>query len=125
MRETWVGDQASIPGLGRSPGEGKGYPLQYFGIENSMDSPWGHKRSDTTERLSLSQLITLLLKSLILAHRHQKSLFLEELCKSFSISGFQIGYVIGFLLVILTFRLLSLEQKRKHVFIKKENNVLF
>ena len=27
----------SIPGLGRSPGEGKGYPLQYFGLENSMD----------------------------------------------------------------------------------------
>ena len=26
-----------IPGLGRSPGEGKGYPLQYFGLENSMD----------------------------------------------------------------------------------------
>ena len=27
----------TIPGLGRSPGEGKGYPLQYFGLENSMD----------------------------------------------------------------------------------------
>ena len=27
-----------IPGLGRSPGEGKGYPLQYFGLENSTDS---------------------------------------------------------------------------------------
>ena len=26
-----------IPGLGRSPGEGKGYPLQYFGLKNSMD----------------------------------------------------------------------------------------
>ena len=37
--------------------EGKGYPLQYSGLENSMDytySPWGHKESDTTERLSLS-----------------------------------------------------------------------
>ena len=44
----------SIPGLGRSPGEGKGYPLQYSDPENSMDSPWGHKESDTTERLSLS-----------------------------------------------------------------------
>ena len=31
-----VGDLASIPGLGRSPGEGKGYPLQYSGLENSM-----------------------------------------------------------------------------------------
>ena len=32
-----VGDLASIPGLGRSPGEGQGYPLQYSGLENSMD----------------------------------------------------------------------------------------
>ena len=32
-----VGDLGGIPGLGRSPGEGKGYPLQYSGLENSMD----------------------------------------------------------------------------------------
>ena len=32
-----VGDLGSIPGLGRSPGEGKSYPLQYSGLENSMD----------------------------------------------------------------------------------------
>ena len=44
-----VGDPSLIPGLGRSPGEGKGYPLQYSGLENSMDSPWGHKESDMTE----------------------------------------------------------------------------
>ena len=31
------GDLGSIPGLGRSPGEGKGYPLQYSGLENSID----------------------------------------------------------------------------------------
>ena len=31
------GDLGLIPGLGRSPGEGKGYPLQYSGLENSMD----------------------------------------------------------------------------------------
>ena len=30
-----AGDLGSIPGLGRSPGEGKGYPLQYPGLENS------------------------------------------------------------------------------------------
>ena len=29
-----VGNLDSIPGLGRSPGEGKGYPLQYSGLEN-------------------------------------------------------------------------------------------
>ena len=33
-----VRDLGSIPGLGRSSGEGKGYPLQYSGRENSMDS---------------------------------------------------------------------------------------
>ena len=33
-----AGDLGSIPGLGRSPGEGKDYPLQYSGLENSMDS---------------------------------------------------------------------------------------
>ena len=32
-----VGDLGSIPGLEGSPGEGKGYPLQYFSLENSMD----------------------------------------------------------------------------------------
>ena len=46
----------SIPGLGRSPGEGKGYSLQYSGLKNSMDYgvQWGLKESDTTEQLSLS-----------------------------------------------------------------------
>ena len=32
-----AGDLGSIPGLGRFPGEEKGYPLQYSGLENSMD----------------------------------------------------------------------------------------
>ena len=32
-----VGDLGSIPGLRRSPGEGNGYPLQYSGLENSLD----------------------------------------------------------------------------------------
>ena len=32
-----AGDLGSIPGLGKSPGEGKGYPLQYSSLENSMD----------------------------------------------------------------------------------------
>ena len=32
-----VGDLDSIPGLGKSLGEGQGYPLQYSGLENSMD----------------------------------------------------------------------------------------
>ena len=32
-----VGDPGSIPGSGRSTGEGIGYPLHYSGLENSMD----------------------------------------------------------------------------------------
>ena len=48
-----AGYPGSIPGSGRSPGERKGYPLRYSGLENSMDSPWGHKESDMTEPLSL------------------------------------------------------------------------
>ena len=53
-----AGDLGSIPGLGRSFGEGNGNPLQYYCLENPMDkrslvgySPWGCKKSDTTERL--------------------------------------------------------------------------
>ena len=32
-----AGDLGSIPGLGRFPGEGKGHPFRYSGLENSMD----------------------------------------------------------------------------------------
>ena len=53
-----TGDLGSSPGLGRSPGEGKGYPLQYSGLENSMDIivHGGHRESDTAEPLVLSLL---------------------------------------------------------------------
>ena len=66
-----AGDLGSICGLGRSPEEGKGYPLQSPGLDKSTDySPWGFNteqhccsafpcrvaRSDTTERLSLQSL---------------------------------------------------------------------
>ena len=51
MWETWV---RSL-GWEDSPGERKGYPLQYSGLKNPMDSPWGCKESDTTERLSVSK----------------------------------------------------------------------
>ena len=50
-----VGDPGSIPGLGRSPGEGKGYSLQYSGLENSMYSiVHEFAESDMTEQLSFS-----------------------------------------------------------------------
>ena len=51
-----------MSGLGGSPREGNGNPLQYSCLENSMEreawwaicSPWSHKESDTTELLTLS-----------------------------------------------------------------------
>ena len=53
-----VGDLGLIPGLGRSPREGNGNPLQYSGLENSMDrGTWQAtvhgvtKSQDTTEQL--------------------------------------------------------------------------
>ena len=49
-----VGDLGSIPRLGRSPEVGSGYPLQYSGLENSMDCIiLGRKELDMTERLPL------------------------------------------------------------------------
>ena len=54
-----VADPGSVPGLGRSSGEGNGNPLQYSSPENPHGqrclegySPWGHKESDMTEQLS-------------------------------------------------------------------------
>ena len=51
-----TGDQGSIPGSGRSPGEGKGYPLQYSCLENSMDrGDWQttvHGVTESQRRLS-------------------------------------------------------------------------
>ena len=50
------GEQGSVSGWGRSPGEGIGNPIQYSSLENSRGqrslagySPWGHKESDRTE----------------------------------------------------------------------------
>ena len=55
-----VGEPGLIHGLGRSPGEGNGYPLQYPCLENSMGrGAWQatvHRaaESDTTEQLTFS-----------------------------------------------------------------------
>ena len=54
-----AGDPGSIPGLERSPGEGNGNPLQFLPGESHGQrslagySPWSHKESDTSERLSM------------------------------------------------------------------------
>ena len=54
------GDLGLIPGLGKSPGERKGYPLQYSGLENPMDCiDHGIEESDTNERLSFPLLMSI------------------------------------------------------------------
>ena len=57
----YAGDMGSLPGLGRSPGEENGTPLQYSCLENSMDrGAWqaivrgSCKRLDTTENAHMS-----------------------------------------------------------------------
>ena len=58
-----AGDLGSVPGLGRSPGEANGYPLQYSGLENSMDrGVWqatvhNSTVSDSHQRTSFPKLI--------------------------------------------------------------------
>ena len=55
-----TGDSGSIPGSGRSPGEGNGSPLQGSCLENPMDrgarwaTPWGHKEFDMTELMHIT-----------------------------------------------------------------------
>ena len=51
-----VGDPGSIPGLGRSPGEGNGNPLQYSCLENPMDGGawWATVRGVAKRRTRLS-----------------------------------------------------------------------
>ena len=91
-----AGDLGSIPGLGRSPGEGNCYSLQYSGLENSMDlySPWGLRvRHDWV----------------IFTHSLTNSFFLIisgralhfSLCKSISLFS---TTFLGFILYLLTFK---------------------
>jgi len=62
-----VGGLGSIPELGRSPGEGKGYPLQYSDLENSMNCiVYGVTKSRTRLRdLKKNSLITYVAFSLV------------------------------------------------------------
>ena len=59
-------DLSSVSGLGRSSGEGKGYPLQYSSLENSMD----HKDLDMTEQLSLLSEVTVFFPFLLCIWKH-------------------------------------------------------
>ena len=47
-----MGDQGSIPGVGRSPGEGNGNPLQYPCLENPMEEEPGGSQSMGSQRVT-------------------------------------------------------------------------
>ena len=71
----------SIPGSGRSPGEGNGNPLQYSCLENPMEqrsladySLWGYKESDTTEQLIHTRL------ALLMENTGLLFIFLQQWC---------------------------------------------
>jgi len=74
------------PWVGKSPGEGKGNPLLYSGLENSMDkgtrqatySPWGHKESDMPESLSQPLLFIFTKSSVKTALRVVQILLIPE-----------------------------------------------
>ena len=58
-----VKDACSIPGSGRSPGEGNGNPLQHSCLGNPMDkeaeySPWGHTESDMVSKHAQHSLMS-------------------------------------------------------------------
>ena len=75
-----AGDLGSIPGLERSPGEGKGYPLQYAGLENSTDCIV-HGVSKSLTRPSdfhFTSLHTTVLYSLLLVESKDVRLDMED-----------------------------------------------
>ena len=69
-----AGDQGSIPGLGKSSGEGNGNLLQYSCLENPTDGEaWqaavcGAAESDMTEPLTHTSVIMILVKTVIVHH---------------------------------------------------------
>ena len=83
-----AGDLSLITGSGRSPGEGKGYPLQYSGLENSMDGIVHGVTKSRTERLglSLSQLLICLILFPWTARRSNQSI-LKEISPGCSLEG--------------------------------------
>ena len=69
-----AGDLGSIPGLRGSPGEGKGYPLQYSGLENSMDCIV-HEVTKSQTRLSNFHIMLLMNRISALKRRGSRLLW--------------------------------------------------
>ena len=86
-----VGDLGLIPGLGRSPGEGKGYPVRYSGLENSIDyTVHGVAKSQTQLsdfhflffdmiRIAWASLIAQLVKNLLQCRRPQFNSWVKKI----------------------------------------------
>ena len=72
-----AGDLGLIPGLGRSPGEGKGYQLQYSGLENSMDCI-DHGVTKSWTRLSDFQFNSIQFNSILRYKEHIKAEKLDK-----------------------------------------------
>ena len=96
------GDLVSVPGLGRSPGEGKGYPLQYSGLENSMDCiVCGVTKSQTRlSNLHFYNSSVLRTKTLVKTWHISNIRFKSyaEYCLFFSFSSSLNGYYIGIIM---------------------------
>ena len=79
-----VRDPGSIPGLGRSPREGKGYPLQYSGLENSMDCIVHRVTKSWTQlwkilqEMGIPDHLTCLLRNLYAGQKQQLELDMEQ-----------------------------------------------
>ena len=113
-----AGYPGSVPWLGRYPGEGNGYPLQYSGLENSTGTgAWqatvhGVTESDTSERLSFTHSHITKFHLTILKNRFHSSILL-----SFSLCACGTSYIVSyspFANVIIPMCLLMLKKTRVH-----------
>ena len=84
MQET----RCSIPRLGRSPGEGKGYPLQYSGLENSKDCI---VHGVTKSQRQLSDFHFTFVESLLLNPSHLSLYYFVFLCAELYIMCINVG----------------------------------
>ena len=106
-----VGDLCLIPGLGRSPGEGQGNPLQYSCSENphwqrslAGYSPWGRKELDKTEWLSTAHththIITITEENSPKKSRSQEKIFGIFLYIALTLFSYAKFYWIGIIMLI-------------------------
>ena len=109
--------------VGKIPGEGKGYPLQYSCLENSMDSPWCCKEVDTTEQLSLIFLVRTV-KSILSKFRVYCTLLLQAPCYTLDLQNLFILDIWSFVLFDQYFLISSVPQPLVITFLLSASNSL-